>query len=99
MDPVKWPMPILDTSVLSPERCVDLYYGKEVFKKSVPNEQAVDALVEAADQGIRYVEGQGRGGRRGRVHCSINHGVLFKYKVLVARKFQDKFHSPRNSRH
>jgi (E)-4-hydroxy-3-methylbut-2-enyl-diphosphate synthase len=25
---------------------VDLYYGKEVVKKSIPNEQAVDALVE-----------------------------------------------------
>jgi (E)-4-hydroxy-3-methylbut-2-enyl-diphosphate synthase len=25
---------------------VDLYYGKEVVKKSIPNEQAVEALVE-----------------------------------------------------
>jgi (E)-4-hydroxy-3-methylbut-2-enyl-diphosphate synthase len=25
---------------------VDLYYGKEVVKKNIPNEEAVDALVE-----------------------------------------------------
>jgi (E)-4-hydroxy-3-methylbut-2-enyl-diphosphate synthase len=25
---------------------VDLYYGKEVVRKSIPNEDAVDALVE-----------------------------------------------------
>ena len=38
-------MPILDTLVLCPEK-VDLYYGKEVVKKNIPNAETVDALVE-----------------------------------------------------